>query len=129
MPSSPFLAGWSKANLYSWNILPGRSWRWPLILCVALFPYQRPDIATTHITLVIACEAMLYVSFGVYYSTYSPPLGLHTKYIFTTIRRARIHAQIAPPPLSPSSAPMPSSPYLGRPVKSELVLLEHSTGA
>ena len=34
----------SKANLYSWNILPGRSWRWPLIHCAAPFPYQRSEI-------------------------------------------------------------------------------------
>jgi len=43
MPPGPFLAGRSKANLYSWNISPGRSWSWPLIHCAAPFPYQRPD--------------------------------------------------------------------------------------
>jgi len=55
MPPGLFLAGRSKANLYCWNILPGRSWRWPLIHCAVPFPYQRPDTSKAHITLSRQC--------------------------------------------------------------------------
>ena len=66
MPPGPFLASWSKANLYSWNILPGRSWRWPLIHCAAPFPYQRPDTPNAHITLAVILKVILYASLGLY---------------------------------------------------------------
>jgi len=94
MPPGPSLAGRSKANLYSWNILPGRSWRWPRIHCAAPFPYQRPDTSSnTNTTRFGIFSAMLCTSLGFYSSTtYYYVYTLHI-YVYTKNIRAHAHAQ------------------------------------
>ena len=74
MPPGPSLASRSKANLYSWNILPGRSLRWPLILCAVPFPYQRPDIALhqerIYVCICIYIHIYIYICIYIYIYVY-----------------------------------------------------------